>query len=105
MKDKLKPLIKEAKKTAQRAIHQHLAVQLKEITSKFGEGSKKLDKKIEKEAKKLARKFAKDIKINKEGLLKDNTVVKAPEAAAPKAEAPAKPAPKKVAVKPAAEPQ
>jgi hypothetical protein len=45
MKDKLKPLIKEAKKNAQKAIQLSLVTQLKEITAKFGEGSKKLEKK------------------------------------------------------------
>lgn len=63
MKDKLKPLVKEAKKNAQKAIQLSLITQLKEITSKFGEGSKKLEKRIAKEAKKLAKKLAKDIKI------------------------------------------
>ena len=65
MKDKLKPLIKEAKKTTKQNIEQTLITQLKNITAKFGESSKKLDKKIGKEAKKLAKKFAKNIKIDK----------------------------------------
>lgn len=72
MKDKLKPLIKEAKKTAQKAIHQQLVASLKDVAAKFSSPSKKLDKKIEKEAKKLAKKMAKNISINKDELLKDS---------------------------------
>jgi len=70
MKNKLKPLAKEAKKTAQKSLHQTLVTQLKEATAKFGVASKNLDKKIAKEAKKLAKKFAKDIKIDIATLVK-----------------------------------
>ncbi|MBB5394639.1 MULTISPECIES: hypothetical protein [unclassified Mucilaginibacter] len=69
MKDKLKPLVKEAKKAAQKAIQLSLVTHLKEITARFGEGSKKLDKQVEKEAKKLSKKFAKHIKVNKGALI------------------------------------
>ncbi|MEB0260311.1 MULTISPECIES: hypothetical protein [unclassified Mucilaginibacter] len=85
MKNKLKPLVKEAKKIAQKSLHQTLVAQLKEATAKFGVASKKLDKKIEKEAKKLAKKFAKDIKID------TTTLVKAEEPKAPEAPKTGKP--------------
>jgi len=107
MKDKLKPLIKEAKKNAQKAIEQNLVTQLKEITSKFGEGSKKLEKKIAKEAKKLAKKLAKDIKIEAilvktEEKLKVAEAPKVDSKAAPKAKAAAVPVAKKAPAKPTA---
>ncbi|MES2063731.1 MAG: hypothetical protein V4456_17525 [Bacteroidota bacterium] len=107
MKDKLKPLIKEAKKNAQKAIQQNLVIQLKEITAKFGEGSKKLEKKIAKEAKKLAKKLAKDIKIEAV-LVKTEEKTKVAEApkvelkAVPKAKATAVPVAKKASAKPIA---
>ncbi|MES2265651.1 MAG: hypothetical protein V4520_02745 [Bacteroidota bacterium] len=96
MKNKLKPLVKEAKKTAQKSLQQTLIAQLKEATDKFGVASKKLDKKIEKEAKKLAKKFAKDIKIDTATLVKADEP-KASDTAKPAAPAKAKttPAPKK----------
>jgi L-fucose isomerase-like protein len=105
MKNKLKPLVKEAKKNAQKAIQQNLVTQLKEITAKFGEGSKKLEKKIAKEAKKLAKKLAKDIKI--EAVLvkteeKPNVaeVPKVAPKAAPKVKTAAEPVAKKAPAKP-----
>ncbi|MNE61895.1 hypothetical protein D3C80_1571410 [compost metagenome] len=54
-----KSLIKEA----QSNIRQSLIAELKEITSKIGPGSKKLDKEIEKGSKKLAKKLSKELKF------------------------------------------
>lgn len=101
MKNKLKPLVKEAKKNAQKAIQLSLITQLKEITSKFGEGSKKLEKKIAKEAKKLAKKLAKDIKIEAV-LVKTEEKPKVAEApkADPKVKTVAVPVAKKAPAKP-----
>lgn len=103
MKDKLKPLVKEAKKNAQKAIQLSLITQLKEITSKFGEGSKKLEKKIAKEAKKLAKKLAKDIKIEAV-LVKTEEKPKVAETpkATPKVKTVAVPVTKKAPAKPTA---
>jgi hypothetical protein len=100
MKDKLKPLIKEAKKNAQKAIQLSLVTQLKEITAKFGEGSKKLEKRIVKEAKKLAKKLAKDIRVEAV-LVKTEEKPKVAEASkvAPKAKAIAQPVAKKAPAK------
>jgi hypothetical protein len=86
MTDKLKPLIKAAKKTAQKNIQQMLVTQLTDITAKLGVTSKKLDKKIAKESKKLAKKFAKDIKFDKTLLNKTEdkpAIAEAPSNAAP----------------------
>ena len=64
-KNKLKSLVKAARKTAEKDIHLSLVTSLQEIAGKFGEGSKKLNKDIEKGARRLAKKIATDIKINK----------------------------------------
>jgi len=68
-KSKLKSLIKSARKTAKEDIRTSLVIELKEIASKFGTGSKKLHKDIEKGSKQLAKKLAKDIKIDKSTLV------------------------------------
>lgn len=101
MKNKLKPLVKEAKKNAQKAIQLSLVTQLKEITAKFGEGSKKLEKRIAKEAKKLAKKLAKDIKVEAI-LVKTEGKPKVAETPkeAPKAKTVAEPVAKKAPAKP-----
>jgi len=64
-KNKLKSLVKAARKTAEKDIHLSLVTSLQEIAGKFGEGSKKLNKDIEKGARRLAKKIATDIKIDK----------------------------------------
>jgi hypothetical protein len=105
MKNKLKPLVKEAKKTAQKAIQLTLVAQLKDITAKFAVGSKKLDKQIQKEAKKLAKKFAKDIKIDTATLVKVDDqpkAIEAPKAAPAKTKTTAEPVVKKTTAKTAA---
>jgi hypothetical protein len=101
MKNKLKPLVKEAKKTSQKAIQLSLVAQLKEITARFGVGSKKLDKQIQKEAKKLAKKFAKDIKVDTAALVKvdEPKALEAPKAAPAKTKTVAEPVVKKTAAK------
>ena len=64
-KNKLKSLVKAARKTAEKDIHLSLVTSLQDIAGKFGEGSKKLNKDIEKGARRLAKKIATDIKIDK----------------------------------------
>ena len=77
MKDKSKPLLKEAKKTAQKDIQQNLVIQLTEITGKLGQVSKKLAKQIAKESRKLAKKLSKEIKFDKAALLEIDGQAKA----------------------------
>ncbi|MDO7742715.1 MAG: hypothetical protein MUP99_03045 [Pedobacter sp.] len=64
-KSKLKSLVKAARKTAEKDIHQTLLASLQEIAGNYGEGNKKLNKDIEKGARRLAKKLATDIKIDK----------------------------------------
>ncbi|MDB5126630.1 hypothetical protein [Mucilaginibacter sp.] len=101
MKNKLKPLVKEARKTAQKAIQLSLVAQLKDITARFGVGSKKLDKQIQKEGKKLAKKFAKDIKVNAAALVKvdEPKALETPKAIPAKTKTVAEPVVKKTAAK------
>jgi hypothetical protein len=68
-KSKLKSLVKSARKTARKDIRLSLVAELKEIASKFGEGSKKLNKDIEKGSRQLAKKLSKDIKIDKSTII------------------------------------
>jgi len=70
-KSKLKSLVKSARKTAKKDIRLSLVAGLKEIASKFGEGSKKLNKDIEKGSKQLAKKLSKDIKIDKSAIIEN----------------------------------
>jgi predicted oxidoreductase len=64
-KKKLKALVKSAKKTIREDIKTDLITRLQEITGKYGQDSKKLNKDIQKGASQLARKLAKDIKVDK----------------------------------------
>jgi predicted oxidoreductase len=64
-KKKLKALVKSAKKTLREDIKTDLITRLQEITGKYGQDSKKLNKDIQKGASQLARKLAKDIKVDK----------------------------------------
>lgn len=68
-KSKLKSLVKTARKTAEKDIHQSLLASLKDIVGKFGEGSKKLNKDVEKGAKQLSKKLAKSIKVDKSAFI------------------------------------
>ncbi len=66
MKDKSKDQLKSTRKEAKQEIQARLIGDLKELTVKYGEGSKKLDKKIEKESKQLAKKLSKKLNLKKE---------------------------------------
>jgi hypothetical protein len=66
MKSKLKDQLKSTRKEAKKEIQTRLVGDLKELTVKYGEGSKKLDKKIEKESKQLAKKLSKILNFKKE---------------------------------------
>jgi hypothetical protein len=76
-KSKLKSLVKSARKTARKDIRLSLVADLKEIASKFGEGSKKLNKDIEKGSRQLAKKLSKDIKIDKSTIIGRNQTIAA----------------------------
>jgi len=64
-KSKLKSLVKAARKTAEKDIHQSLLSTLSEIAGNYGEGAKKLNKDIQKGARRLAKKLSANIKIDK----------------------------------------
>jgi hypothetical protein len=66
MKDKVKGQLKVTRKEAKKEIQDRLIGDLKELTVKYAEGSKKLDKEIEKESKQLAKKIAKKLNLKKE---------------------------------------
>jgi hypothetical protein len=66
MKSKLKDQLKSTRKEAKKEIQTRLIGDLKELTVKYGEGSKKLNKKIEKESKQLAKKLSKKLKLRNE---------------------------------------
>ncbi|MBC7914080.1 MAG: hypothetical protein H7Y07_08155 [Pyrinomonadaceae bacterium] len=67
-KDKLKLLIKSARKTARKDIKLSLISELKEVADKLGQDSKKFNKEIEKGSKQLAKKLSKQLKINKSAM-------------------------------------
>jgi hypothetical protein len=69
--NKIKALVKAARKTAKEEIQTSLIANLKEVTAKLKHGSKKLDKKIEKGAKILAKKIVKDLVIDGPALQKE----------------------------------
>lgn len=69
--NKIKTLVKAARKSAKEEIQTSLITNLKEVTAKLKHGSKKLDKKIEKGAKILAKKIAKDLVIDGPALQKE----------------------------------
>lgn len=93
--NKIKALVKAARKTAKEDIQNGLITYLKESTGKLQATSKKLDKKIEKGAKILAKKIAKELVIDGAPLLNDHNVKQAEKASgktsAPKAKPVAKP--------------
>jgi len=78
-KNKLKSLVKSARKSATKDIRLSLIADLNEITSTFGGGSKKLKKNIEQGSKQLAKKIAKNIKIDKSAFIKSDKVAEATE--------------------------
>ena len=67
---KIKALAKSAKKAAGKNINKHLLKDLREITVKFGQKSKKLDQQIKKSAKQITKLLAKNIKTDTSVLLK-----------------------------------
>ena len=67
-KDKLKTLVKSARKTAKEVLRSSIALQLKDATSKLGLTSKKVNKAIEKTAKQLAKKLSSEVTIDKDAL-------------------------------------
>ena len=100
-KDKTKALVKTARKAAQENIEVSLVTELKQVTGKLGQESKKLTKEIEKGSKQLAKKLAKELNIAApaaEEPVKTPKVVKTPEAVKPPKPAPAT----KTAAKPVA---
>ena len=84
-KNKLKTLVKSARKSTTVAIRASLVAQLKETAEKLGVASKKTTKEIEKSAKNLAKKLAAEVKVDKDALI---AAAQAKEVAAAK-EAPA----------------
>ncbi|MEJ7780328.1 MAG: hypothetical protein WKF68_12145 [Daejeonella sp.] len=68
-KNKLKTLVKSARKTALKDIKASLITQLSEISARLGQDPEKLSKTIGKGSKKLAKKLIKEFKIKK-GVLK-----------------------------------
>lgn len=86
-KSKLKSLVKSAKKVLKADIKLGLIKELKQITGKLGQESKKLSKEIEKGAEKLAKKISSEIKIDKSalpGYVTDAKPVEVVKVAAPK---------------------
>jgi hypothetical protein len=80
-KKKLKALVKSAKKTIREDIKTDLIARLQEITAKYGQDSKKLNKDIQKGAAQLARKLAKDIKVDKAAVAEVHELIDQPVAA------------------------
>jgi len=78
-KNKLKSLVKSARKSATKDIRLSLIAELNEITGTFGAGSKKLKKDIEQGSKQLAKKISKNIKIDKSAFIKSDKVAEATE--------------------------
>jgi poly-D-alanine transfer protein DltD len=96
-KDKLKALVKSARKSTTETIKLTLITQLKETAEKLGIASKKTTKEIEKSAKNLAKKLSAEIKIDKDAIAQAAAETKtAPVGVAtPVTEKPAKQAPAK----------
>lgn len=76
-KDKLKSLVKAARKTARKDIELRLITELKELAGKLGQDSKKLKKDIEKGSKQLAKKLSRKLKIDKSAILEASNETKA----------------------------
>jgi hypothetical protein len=102
-KNKLKALVKSARKNTTETIKAALVATLNEAAQKLGVASKKTTKEIEKSAKNLAKKLSAEVKVDKDALAKAATeakiVVVAQETIAtePKAAKVAKPKAEKVA--------
>lgn len=67
-KNKLKALVKSARKATTQTIKLAVATQLIETAEKLGIASKKATKEIEKSAKQLAKKLSSEIKVDKDAL-------------------------------------
>ena len=76
---KIKAIAKSAKKATKNDIKKHLLKDLREITVKFGQKSKKLDQQIKKSAKQITKLLAKNIKPDTSVLSKTLEEQKEPE--------------------------
>ena len=76
-KDKLKLLVKSARKTASKNIRLSLITELKEVADKLGQNSKKFNKQIEKGSKQLAKQLSKKLSIDKSAILDESKEIKA----------------------------
>lgn len=68
-KKKLKSLVKSAIKKTRKDLKLSLIIELKELASKFGQDSKKINRGIEKGSKQLAKKLSKNFRIDKTAML------------------------------------
>lgn len=78
-KNKLKKLVKSARKTIKKNIKLSLVAELQSLTGKLNQDSKKLAKEIEKGSKELAKKISKGIKIDKSTLVESSIEAKVPD--------------------------